>query len=195
MSTRTAPYNHQTTLALRTAGTIPVRYTTADEAATGRTHRGMPRTGDPRKLFVIPCGAFKLADPGMRFAHERYCSAHFRLALKAADATVGRNRVRILSAHYGLMSPDRLTEYYDQKMDAARAAELVSSTYQRLAGERGASADLELVCALPKLYLSVLETAIAEWPGGDSGIRITNLFEGARGIGDQRSVLSALANA
>lgn len=65
-------------------------------------------------LVIVACGAKKVEEPIN--AGRLYTGALFRSSYSWACSAVGRNRVRILSAKYGLLHPDDLVAPYDVRL-------------------------------------------------------------------------------
>lgn len=158
---------------------------------------------DPIRLVVIPCTGSKLPEPAP--ARFLYTGATFPAALEAAHAIIGRTdgSVMILSALHGLVDPWQELAPYDVKMgdelaiDAdtngrpgiLKLAEQLADELKALASESD-SGVVEIVLLLPKAYRAAFETALLVAHHGHSlpEYTVRNLYEGARGIGDQKSV-------
>lgn len=142
--------------------------------------------------YVVPCGAAKLDRPAA--AGDLYTGPHFRFVLTAVqahaarlDALTGRPaRVLILSALHGLVSPGQMLAPYDVMMGAPSAI-----TVGDLAGTarvQGLTRGDTITAFLPGTYFRALEDAAAHL-----NMWALNAFIGARGIGDQRGIISGLA--
>ncbi|WP_102145672.1 DUF6884 domain-containing protein [Mycobacterium hubeiense] len=142
----------------------------------------------PDTLLVIACAAHKLDRSAP--AHQLYDSDHFRLALRAAQhrADALGARVMILSAKHGLTRLDRILMPYDVTMGQPGAIDITP-----LATHLWVQRVRTVEALLPKRYLAVLRQA-AEVLFDTRGVRveIVDLYAGARGIGDQRAVLSRM---
>ncbi len=68
---------------------------------------------DPVRVVLISCGKKKLPTPGA--AREVYCAAYFQECLRYAES-VG-DEVRIVSAKYGLLSPETPIEPYELRIE------------------------------------------------------------------------------
>lgn len=80
-------------------------------------------------LLVQSCSASKNRMKEPTPAMDVYSGYFFKIIKKAAREQAMRDDldIRILSAKYGLLDPEDCIEYYDQKMDRSRAAELRDS--------------------------------------------------------------------
>ncbi|WP_425434449.1 DUF6884 domain-containing protein [Lentzea fradiae] len=148
-----------------------------------------------RIVFVVPCGAAKLPHPA--HARELYTGSMFRFCLAVADgeadlaAAAGHHvTVMILSAKHGLLDLDALVAPYDLSMRSHDAVGATVVAEQLMDVTRTEQA--EIYAFLPQTYLARLCQA-SELLGQRGGqVSVIDLYQGARGIGDQRRVLSEL---
>ncbi|OBG21520.1 hypothetical protein A5768_25790 [Mycolicibacterium fortuitum] len=141
-----------------------------------------------RHLVVIPCAARKL--DRATSARKLYDSDHFRLALRAAEAraaAVGAHAM-ILSARHGLLTLDDHIDPYDVTMGQVGA---VDGAW--VAGQLQALGVNAIEAYVPQRYLAVLREAVELRADAGRAVELVDRFNGARGIGDQRAVLSATA--
>lgn len=154
-------------------------------------------------FVVVPCSAAKAPGSGLP-ARDRYVGSFHRLAMAAALRITEPQWVRIASAHYGLLHLDDLTEPYDVRLDALSAPQArrwrsrvetaacdmwVAGLHGRLGGlgpflgRPGAP----LVLFTPAAYTDALLAAHPYF--GRHAVRPLP-FEGCRGIGEMRHVLT-----
>lgn len=144
--------------------------------------------------YVIPCGGAKLDRPAP--ARELYTGSMFRhtltcvLAAAEKDETAGfgRSRVLILSALHGLVQLDQVLEPYDLRMGAPGSvtADRVREQATALGMVWGDGEDDrpgEVSALLPHKYFRVLDDALR-----DLYVYPSDVYEGCRGIGEQRRV-------
>ncbi len=155
-------------------------------------------TAFPGITYVIPCGGAKLDRPAP--ARDLYQGSLFRHALRSVlkcieldeQAGLGKGRVLILSAKYGLVQLDDVIEPYDLTMGQAGSVSV--ATLQAQAVELGmVPDDFDLptpgvYAFLPKPYLRRLDEAMRELY-----VYVQDVYEGCGGNGDQRHVLSVVA--
>jgi hypothetical protein len=148
-------------------------------------------------VFVIPCTGAKLhyAAP----VREMYQGVTFRQALPVIEreaeltAALGPDTcVRVLSAKHGLLALDEVIQPYDQRIDdlgetaLALLEVLLRGQLTELDAGRG---DIEIAAFLPRAYLEVLSGAAVRVGGH---VTVTNVYEGCRGIGDQKAVIASV---
>lgn len=68
--------------------------------------------GRPVRVAIVACSATKR--PGRHTARELYASPLFRLSLAYAEAHA--DELRIASAKYRILHPDRLIDHYDERL-------------------------------------------------------------------------------
>lgn len=130
-------------------------------------------------LYVVPCGERKSTFATL--ARYLYRSDHFRYVLRAAETAAGRgtanNRVRIMSAKWGLVSPDITLDPYDVTIGDAEAVsqDVLEAQLRRIDPRR-------VVGMLPHAYRDALTPAL-----GELGVSYQDLYAGCRGIGEQRA--------
>lgn len=141
--------------------------------------------GVPSTLYVVPCGAEKLDHAAP--ARELYTGEHFRRTLRIVEATAAKvtgARVVIMSAAHGLVDPDTVLAPYNTKLttddDTARVAGIVG-------GQLALMQTAVAYAYVPRRYMLALELA-----GQHAGTRVVDCYAGARGIGDQRAILTSL---
>lgn len=139
----------------------------------------------PGTTYVIPCGAAKVVEPAP--ARYLYIGRMFRHTLTAVERLValdeaegnGPARVLILSARHGLVDLDRVLAPYDMRMRDAGAV-----TAEALTAQATALGIVDRVYAfVPRAYLARLDAALQPL-----GVAVQDVYEGCRGIGDQRAV-------
>lgn len=82
-----------------------------------------------RHLLILPCSKDKNSAAGLLPALERYRGPFYRMINRRQSNNLD---VMILSAKYGLIPPDALTEYYDLRMNESRAVELQTNVLQKI---------------------------------------------------------------
>ncbi len=137
--------------------------------------------------YVVPCGAKKLDRPAP--AVEMYVGSMFRHTYdnavrsgrKDEAAGCGPARVLILSARYGLITPDQVIDPYDVKMgaDGSVSAEMLTWQAWTLGIDWGASVH----AMLPRAYFAQLDRALRPLD-----VYAQDVYEGCIGIGEQRRV-------
>lgn len=145
------------------------------------------RYTETEAVVVIACTAAKgdAAAP----AADLYRGQTFGLALAAALAETDNDtdRVLILSARYGLIRLTKIVEPYDTKLGDADAIDAADVTAQAL--DLGLADRTDVYAMLPAAYLDLLSEALQT-----IGTYPMDSFESARGIGDQRHVMSHSIN-
>lgn len=127
-------------------------------------------------VVVIPCGAAKSPTPAP--ASEFYRGSYHRLALAAALALTTRDRVRILSARYGLVGLDEVLEPYDLRLGQATAV-----TADELVRRHGVDESPAVILA----GREYARAARAVYPNAERPL------EGLGGIGYQLQALARIA--
>jgi uncharacterized protein YceK len=142
--------------------------------------------GELRVVYVIACGARKAARPGP--ARDLYTGQGFRHALKAAEAQVAwcasrriPSAVLVLSALHGLITLDTVIAPYDLK--PGRHGSISPAAVGAQAASLGIAWGCEVYALLPRPYLAVLDAALRP-----ECIWVQDVYEGCRGIGEQRFV-------
>jgi hypothetical protein len=142
--------------------------------------------------LVIACSRRKAPHPAA--ARDLYTGPVFRQSLAAALAEAARYeaggtpaRVLVLSARYGLITLDEVIAPYDLRM--GRPGSVTAQAVALQATALGIGPDCEVRALLPRPYLAVLAAAV-----GPLGARVHDLYQGARGIGDQKHVNATLKN-
>lgn len=143
--------------------------------------------------YVIPCSGQKLDHPAP--ASRLYVGQMFRHTFERAvdcarlDEAAGQGpaRVLILSARYGLITPDTVIEPYELKMGAPG-----SVTPETLAAQ-AVSLGIDWGCGgvyglLPRPYLARLDEALRTLD-----VYIQDVYEACGGIGEQRQVNALIA--
>ena len=157
----------------------------------------IPCTGAAYGSFVPVHGITKL--PYAAPVRDLYQGVTFRQALPVIEreaeltAALGPDTcVRVLSAKHGLLALDEVIAPYDQRMDErddtglAVLELLVRGQLAELDAGRG---DVEIAAFLPRAYLEVLTGAAVVF--GDR-VTVTDVYEGCRGIGDQKAVIASV---
>ncbi len=142
-------------------------------------------------FVVIPCGGEKLDVPAI--AVELYVGSYFRAVLRAARALTTDDRIRILSARYGLVALDEGLDPYDLRIDAPGAVDADFVARQILAEpalSKLAFDTRRIVVLAGQAYASV---AVEALDLAGVGIPVELPFEGARGIGDHLARAKAIA--
>lgn len=142
--------------------------------------------------YVIPCSGGKLDQAAP--ARDLYVGQMFRHTLSrverlaALDEAEGRGpaRVLILSARYGLVSPDQVIEPYDIRMDRAGSVSADVIADQALAF--GIDWGAQVYALLPKPYLARLDEALRR-----HDVWVQDVYEATAGIGEQRRVNAIIA--
>lgn len=141
--------------------------------------------------YVVPCGAGKVTHPAA--ARDLYTGSMFRHVFTNAErsarldeeAGCGPARVLILSARYGLVTPDTMLEPYDVKMGQRGSVTAATIAYQ--AHELGIARRAEVHAMLPKQYFAVLDAALKLL-----NVYAQDMFHGCGGIGEQRRVAAVV---
>ena len=152
--------------------------------ATAPAARYLASQPTSQPWVIIPCSGSKLDRPAP--ADELYTGSMFKLTLRAALSITSPERVRVLSGLYGLVSLYAKIGPYEQRIDQPGGI-TASRVRQQLSA---ASITGPIVSLLPKPYLRVLTIAHTGTPAD-----LVNLYEGCRGIGDQRAALAYLIRA
>lgn len=141
-----------------------------------------PTTGP---IIVVPCSASKVS--AATYAHALYTGQHFVHTLRAAitEASACSGRVLILSARYGLLGLDDIVDPYDTTMGDPDAVTVPEVTAQAVA--LGIDFGVEVYAMLPRAYYRALSAALAPLD-----VYPQNVYEAARGIGDQRHIASII---
>lgn len=147
--------------------------------------------GALRVAYVIACGARKAPRPAP--ARYLYAGPGFLHALKAAEAQsrwCASQRlsagVLVLSAFHGLVTLDTVIAPYDLRM--GQPGSVPPRVVAAQAAAAGIARGCDVYALLPRAYLGVLDAALRP-----EGIWVQDVYEGCRGIGDQRSVNRVLS--
>lgn len=133
-------------------------------------------TAATETIGIIPCSATKIDRPAA--ARDLYASTYFQGALAAAEAQC--DRVFILSALHGLISPDAIVAPYDLKM-----GDPGSITADEIAAQADAL-DLEaadIYAFMGATYFSILDEGLRQ-----NDIFASPVYEATRGIGDHKGI-------
>lgn len=146
----------------------------------------------PVEYYVAACGARKLdvAAP----ARELYTgSARLAIDTAVAEAARAGGVALILSARHGLVALDAVLEPYDQRMDAPGAISVAALAAQ-VAELPGNAAGAVFYAFLPGAYRRALEAAVELVcdAADDDLATVQDVFEGNRGIGDQRGIVASV---
>lgn len=132
------------------------------------------------EVCVISCGSAKLAAPTA--AHRLYTGSYFRMQLRWARSRYPADRIRILSAKYGLVRlTDRLAPY-DLLMGAPG-----SVTADQIAERLPAGATIVTSCGAK--YLKPLRAAAAM-----TGCTVVEPFSAGRGMGHKMQMMKQQIN-
>jgi hypothetical protein len=136
-------------------------------------------------LAIIPCSKGKLDVEAP--ARDLYTGPMFRMALRAAQALTDDANIRVLSARHGFIDLDRVLSPYDVAFRAARDSfDLTWDQRRRQAVELGIADRQTVISLCPNRYDARVRDI---WPNA------IHVFEGCRGVGDQRGRLSAIIRA
>ncbi len=133
-------------------------------------------------FYIIPCGAEKQTTPAV--ARDLYTGSMFKHTLAAALAQ-GGGTVLVLSAKYGLVKLDTVLEPYDLRM--GQPGSVSAATLCAQAEALGIDWTSEVYALLPGAYLRTLDAAMRT-----IDVYIQQVYETARGIGDQRHINAAI---
>lgn len=131
--------------------------------------------------YIIPCSDAKRDTP--QAARSLYVGAMFTNTLAAALALAADDDalVLIMSAKYGLVRLDDVLAPYNQRIDAKGAVD--AATLQSQIEALGLDWQDDVYSMLPAKYFKVLDDALRPLD-----MFASNVYEGARGIGDQRHI-------
>lgn len=127
------------------------------------------------ELFVISCGGTKLATPAP--AHRLYSGSYFQLQLRWARSQCSVDRIRVLSARYGLVPLTERLVPYDLRMGApgsVTAAQIAEALPPRVT----------VVTSCGDTYVRPLREAV-RMVGGT----LSEPLKSARGMGPKRSLM------
>jgi hypothetical protein len=130
-------------------------------------------------LVVIPCGGAKLDRPAL--AGELYTGSYHAACRRAAEALTSPDRIRILSARYGLLRLTDPVEPYELRMGQPGSVD--AATVRRQAEDQDLVDEAEVVLLAGADYAAV---ALQVWP------HARRPFDGSRGIGDQLARMAAM---
>lgn len=154
-----------------TAELVPLAMMAARQARDELARRG---------LVVIGCGAGKLDRPAP--AAELYTGQHFRACLLTARALVPDERIRILSARYGLVGlADELAPY---DLTIGQPGAIGRDLVMAQANARGLL-DSHVIALCAARYVELLRWV---WPGLAAPLA-------GQGIGQQRHTLALIRSA
>lgn len=159
----------------------------------------------PLRLVVIPCTGSKRQE--ISPARSLYTGATFPAALHAGYVLADpAGEVMILSALHGLLALTDEIAPYDVKMGdelaidsegdgIVKLAEQIAEEIDFLSTE-SATGSVEILLLLPNAYRKAFETAllVANALRDLPPFTVRNLYEGARGIGDQKSVCRRISS-
>lgn len=136
-------------------------------------------------FVVVPCSGAKRPEPELP-ARERYTGQLHRLAMDAALTLTSEDRVRIMSARYGLLTLDQITEPYDRRVDDLNAEDLrqlKSWVHCDAISMHHQDPDAPVVALVPGPYADVMAwSPLLER-------KMVRPFDGCGGIGGMRSIL------
>ncbi|MCW5945670.1 MAG: hypothetical protein KIT74_01410 [Fimbriimonadales bacterium] len=125
------------------------------------------------RLLILSCSSRKVAAIGAVSAWELYDGVFFRVAKKTLGSRppMGGLHIRILSAKYGLIEPESMIEYYDEKMSRELAQmhrEYCINQLSRLCKRTKFDSAL-VVCG--KAYVASL-SPISEWAPANLAVEL-----------------------
>jgi hypothetical protein len=130
------------------------------------------------RIVIVPCGSAKL--PGRAAAGDMYIGSYHQATRRAAAALGGQ--LLILSARYGLVTPDQLVDPYDLRIGDNGCVSVTTVKEQALRLDVAEPA--EVIVLAGAAYADV---ASAVWPTARRPL------DGTRGIGPQLQRLAAIA--
>jgi hypothetical protein len=166
---------------------VPEKAPTPQDALLTNTTAGMNERAD---YAIIPCSASKLdvAAP----AAELYTGSMFKDALATARKLFSDDKIFIMSAKHGLVSLDTVLEPYDLQINEPGSVKWNDISVQL----RDLGIDGKVLSLLPKNYQAVLARSLEGFgkgaPSRPFNIQLENLYEGSKGIGEQKGRLSQL---
>lgn len=110
---------------------------------------------DIRHLLILPCSKEKNSATGLLPAIERYRGPFYRTVNKTGQKN--NLDITILSAKYGLIPANAPIEYYDLKMNEARAVELQTKVLQEFRTQLDGRRYDEIFINLGKQYMKALD--------------------------------------
>lgn len=132
-----------------------------------------------KSLIIISCSSRKKESSGKVKAWDLYDGIFYRM-LKKNNVDFNKFDIFIISAKYGLITPDTLIEYYDQKMTKDRANTLgaaVSSELLRTLSKEPVYDNIYL--CLGKLYTKAIRFALPHFEykeiTGGIGVKLKKL--------------------
>ncbi len=135
-----------------------------------------------KKLLIISCSAAKRSGPPSKMpAIDRYDGVFFKVLRKALRDTDHRSPlvVLIISAKYGLITPETCIANYDTKMNSRQAATLSPQIRRGVALAVKKSKPGRILINLGKSYASIIrdipELQNAVWEQGPIGKRAAAL--------------------
>lgn len=136
----------------------------------------------PQKLLIISCSAAKCTSPPAKMpAIERYDGVFFKVLRKALRDTDQRTPMvlLIISAKYGLITPDTLIANYDTKINPRQAAKLGHQIRQGVKLAIRRNKPRNILVNLGKSYEAIIrelpELQNAVWAKGPIGKRAATL--------------------
>lgn len=141
------------------------------------------------ELVLIPCSGHKRHDAALIPAVHRYAGQHFKFTLDTALALVPPERVRIVSARFGLVALDALIPDYDVTMTPKIARDLHPHVIEQQLILGYAKGD-DVLALLPREYDALLRE---KWPLMLNPLTRLKPGRSTSGIGAQRAVLAAIA--
>lgn len=123
-------------------------------------------------LVIIPCGNKKSDSP--QRAEDLYIGGYFKACLRFAKAVTTPDRIRILSAKYGLLELDRIIAPYNLHMIAK--SRITKEEIEKQAIEQGLQDESNVIIAAGSEYAKV---ALQVWTDARW------ILKGVGGIGKQ----------
>lgn len=132
-----------------------------------------------KRLLLLSCSATKRPDPDLMPAIERYDGPVYRVV--RAFRAEGRRlpKIRILSAHYGLIEPGHPIRDYDARMTPEAAAMFMADYRGRHAFQRLVMAADDVLVVAGSDYAEVFRSW---WPRDADGPLPMALAEGGIGM-------------
>lgn len=149
------------------------------DAAQDNAEAAVELDAGAEPLVVIPCGGAKLDRPAL--AGELYTGSYHAACRRAAEVLTSPDRIRILSARYGLLRLDDPVEPYELRM--GQPGSVAVDTVRRQAAAQELVDEAEVVVLAGAAYADV---ALQVWP------HARRPLDGSRGIGDQLARMVAM---
>lgn len=139
-------------------------------------------------FVIVLCSGRKAPGPSLP-AGERYTGSLHRLAMQAARALTSDDRIRVMSARFGLLELDQPTPAYNVRVDQLAAEDLFALKSRcHVDGIRFDHEDptAPVIALVPAAYLDVLRWSPMLDP------KLVTPLAGSAGIGEMRGRLAAI---